>query len=120
MANFPPITMTEKEDSQYFSIEHRDNTVSSTTEDGYEISRPRGTRPPGRDFETGFTDITDADKTLLESFWQSVRSTANIFTWVNPTDGQVVSVRFQGTLRFSYVGIGGSHRWNVQIKLREV
>jgi phage-related protein len=120
MANFPPAGMIEKEDSQYFSVEHRDNTISSTTEDGYEITRPRGTRAPGRDFESGFTEITNADKALLESFWESVRGTANIFTWNDPTTNQTLSVRFQGTFGFKYIGIGGTHRWNLQFKLREV
>ncbi len=120
MADFPPAGMIEGEDSRHFSVEHRDNTVTSETEDGYEITRPRSTRAPGRTFETGFTEISSADKTLLESFWQSVRGNADLFTWVDPTTGQEITVRFKGTMKFQYVGIGGVHSWNAKVQLQEV
>lgn len=119
MADFPPIGMIEGEDSRYFSIEKRDNTVSSEMEDGYEISRPRSTRLPGRIFESGFTDIGDADKERLESFWDGV-TTANLFSWNIPTSNQEIMVRFKGSLKFQYSGAGDTHLWNVQFTLREV
>jgi phage-related protein len=120
MVDFPPLGMIEGEDSKYFSVEYRDNTVSSEMEDGYEISRPRGTRRPGRMFSTGFTDITSADKVLLQSFWESVRGNANLFNWLDPTTGQVLTVRFKGAMKFQYTGTGGTHLWVLQVELKEV
>lgn len=120
MADFPPAGMIEGEDSQYFRVQYRDNTVSSETEDGYEITRPRSTRRPGRVFTTGFTEITSADKALLESFWESVRGNADMFTWDDPTTGTELMVRFKGTLDFEYTGIGGVHQWKLKVELKEV
>lgn len=120
MADFPPAGMIEKEDSQYFSVKYRDNTVSSEMEDGYEVSRPRSTRCPGRIFNSGFTDITSADKVLLESFWESVRGNANMFTWEDPTTGNELMVKFKGGFDFQYGGAGGTHLWTIQFELKEV
>lgn len=119
MSDFPPAGMIEGEDSQYFSIKHRSNTVSSGMEDGYEITRPRSTRRPGRIFSSGFTEITNADKALLESFWEGV-GTYQLFTWTDPTSGVERTVRFDGELDFSYEGIGGYHLWIVKFDLKEV
>lgn len=120
MADFPPAGMIDGEDSKHFSVKYRDNTVSSEMEDGYEITHPRATRPPGRVFTTGFTDISSADKTLIESFWQSVRGNANMFTWDDPTTGDELMVRFKGTLDFTYTGTGGTHLWVVKLEMKEV
>ncbi len=121
MADFPPAGMFENEDSQYFTVKNRDNTVSSEMEDGYEVTRPRSTRRPGRLFTTGFTDIGSADKDLLESFWEDVAAAnANMFTWADPTKGVEIMVRFKGTMDFKYTGTGGTHMWTVQLELKEV
>lgn len=120
MADFPPVGMDSGEDSRFFGVEYRDNTVSTEMEDGYEVSRPRSTRRPGRMFSSGFTDISDADKALLQTFWESVRGNADLFSWDDPTTGTEIMVRFKGTLKFQYAGIGGNHRWNVQFELKEV
>lgn len=120
MSDFPPVGMLNGEDSKFFTIEHQDNTVSTETEDAYQITRPRSTRVPGRVFTTGFTEIPSSDKALLESFWESVRGRANVFSWTDPTTGQEAMVRFAEPLRFQYEGTGGYHTWSVEVKLKEV
>lgn len=120
MADFPPVGMIDGEDSRYYDEEHVDNLISSEAEDGYEITRPRTTRRQGSIFSTGFTDISQADKELLQSFWESVRGGANVFTWDNPITGVTKNVRFKGSLKFTYAGIGGNHRYNCEVQLKEV
>lgn len=120
MSDFPPAGMSAGQDSKHFTVTQQDNSVSTTTEDGYVVSRPRSTRLPGREFSTGFTEISNADKALLEAFWQSVKGNADIFTWDDPTTGQTLNVRFKGQADYRYVGIGGNHQWNVIFKLQEV
>lgn len=121
MSDFPPIGMAEKEDSAYFSQELEDNTIRSETEGGYEFTRPRSTRAPRSSFTTGFTHITQADKAILEAFYKDKRAGASIFTWTNPTNGEELDVRFSGPLQFKYVGMGGTHLWDVvSISLKEV
>lgn len=122
MSDFPPAGMSEGQDSAYFSEQHMDNTVRAETEGGYTITRPRTTRPPKRIWTTGFTEIDQNDKKLLEDFYRAMRGGAMSFTWQHPVTGQVHVVRFGAEgLNFRYVGAGGNHRWTVSgIKLEEV
>ena len=119
MSNFPPAGMASKEDTAFFSHSMKDDVERSETAGGYDYSRPRPTRPPTRLFETGFTDISDSDKALLEQFYEGNR--ASIFTWTDWTNGVEYQVRFAEPLTFTYTGMGPTRRWNTQaIKLRQV
>lgn len=121
MSDFPPVGLSQKEDSSQYDLELEDNTIRSKSEAGYVFTRKRSTRRPRRHFKTGFTSINEADKALLVSFYDSVGGGSSIFTWTDPTDDTEYSVRFVSNLKFDYVGMGETRLYNVHgIKLEEV
>lgn len=117
MAAFP--TLSKPQDSKYFTESQEDPVMRSPVEGGYEFSRPRYTRAPRKMFTTGFTEISDADKTLLQTSWDVHRGGSDVVTWTHPVDG-AMSVRYEGAFSFRYVGIGGFHKWDVKISLKQV
>lgn len=121
MSDFPPAGMTMKEDSSQYDLEQEDNTIRSTMEGGYVFTRPRTTRNPKQKFKTGFSSITEADRTLLRNFYISVKAGASIFTWTDPTDGVEHDVRFAESIKYKYAGMGETRLYDVHgIILEEV
>lgn len=121
MTTYP--VLTQGEDSKKFSVEFEDVAMGSTMEGGYVATRPRHTRTPRRTFNTGFTDISEADKITYETFIGTVRAGSDSFTWIHPTTAESLTVRFKlGTVpKFNYKGYGGNHRWDItSIALEEV
>ena len=118
--SFPPESLSGREDSSKLTSEQVDPTISSSTDGGYLMTRPRYTRKPPINFTTGFTYITQAEKKDLEDFWDEQFGGSRAFAWDNPTDGVRYNVRFAEPMRFSYTGKGGNHRWNVSVKLRTI
>lgn len=120
MSDFPPAGMTQGEDSSKLAPTFKDNTVKTQIEGGYVFTRPRTTRKPRRVFKTGFTEITNDDKILLENFFEMKQCSAP-FTWTDWTTGQEYVVRFLEPIKFDYVGVGETKLWNVpQITLEQV
>jgi hypothetical protein len=125
MADFPIVSLATKEDSAKYGFEQEDNAVKPQMEGGYVLSRPRFTRRPRRTWKTGFTDITNADKLLLEAFYNA-KGTHMSFTYLVPvpdTEGgskETVTVRFKEPLKFTYAGIGATAHWNVEVSLEEL
>ena len=117
MALFPTLSIGQV--PKYFGIEYEDNATKSKTEGGYVLSRPKFSRRPRRTVTTGFEEITQADFDAWESFYRA-HGTYKIFTYVLPTTGEEVLVRFAEPPKPKYVGIGGIHRWNIpNIKMEE-
>ena len=119
MANFPTLT-SRTEDSALYGVEHENPTIRSELDGGYVNTRARFTRTPRRIFSSGFTDISEADRLTLETFWDTVQGGSEAFNWTSPQDGNTYSVRFVEPLVFDYAGHGTNYRWNVRFKLEEV
>ncbi|WP_028449704.1 hypothetical protein [Chitinibacter tainanensis] len=118
MASLP---LNDQLDSSKYSEELEDNTIRHEMEGGYELTRARTTRRGRRTFSIGWTFLSQQQKTLIESFYYSVRGGSGIFQFTVPTTGEVINVRFQGKISFQYIGAGGVHYWNCHdAKLREV
>lgn len=124
MANFP--TITARQDQKFYTEDAEDTGMKSETDGGYEITRPRHTRRPRRIFTTGFTDISNADKTAIQNFYNEV-GTYNLFTWINPVTNTGITVRFSKPVKFKYANAhkltagAVSHRWDSEtIELKEV
>jgi hypothetical protein len=123
MADFP--TLSTQQDQKFYDEVPEDTGMKAETDGGYEITRPRHTRRGRLSFSTGFTNISDADKAALLSFYNSV-GTFNMFNWTRPTGGAAIVVRFVKPPKFKYshaVNTGGvvSHRWDTDtIELKEV
>jgi hypothetical protein len=103
-----------REDSQFFKEAPADPAMRKEIEGGFAITRPRYTRAPPITFTTGWTDISDADKKRLMTFYANQRGGSNSFDYVHPIDGHTVQVRFVGKVEPEYAGFGGNHRWNIK------
>lgn len=112
-------TLTEGQDSKYFTITPDDPAMRAPLEGGYEFTRPRTTRAPRKTYSSGFSFIGDADKALLEAFWDTVKGGSVIFDWVRPNDEVTLAVRFAEPLAWKYVGHGPYRRWDVTFKVKE-
>lgn len=121
MPNFGGNTNLTKEDSSKYSESSESNAISEKTESGYTITRARFKQPRRRTFETGFTNLTEAEKLELQDFEEEVGGTITPFYWRNPQSLELILVQFMGPLNFDYSGSGATRRWDVSgIKLREV
>lgn len=109
-----------KQDAKYFEFAMEDPSFSNETEGGYRISRRRHTRSSLRKtWKSGFTHLSTADKATLDSFYESVGGSADIFDWTNPENNTSYSVRFKDKPKWEYAGIGPLHRWNVSFYVEE-
>ena len=121
MSDFPPAGMVSGQDSARHTVEHADPAMRAVTDGGYEMTRARYTRAPRKTFTTGYTSIKDADKALLEAFWQAHQGGSLAFTWTDLTTGVEETVRFtEQALKFNYVGRGNSHRWDIDLSIKQV
>lgn len=95
-----------------FSEGHIDNALKSSTDGGYVLSRPRYTRSPLRKFTTGFSDLTEAEKESLLTFFNTY-GTYQIFQYTHPITAVQYDVRFEAPPLPKYIGRGGFHFWVV-------
>lgn len=122
MAFFP--TLSKHFDASSFEEEFENpNYGGSDMEGGYSYSRPRFTRKPRRMFGLMFKDITQTDKTALETFWNTHMGGSLAFTFVHPVTAENINCRFskEMKLKFKRVGYGTNHRYDTEkIELQEV
>lgn len=89
-------------------------------EGGYVVTRARHTRKPLRIFKIGYTDISNADKVVLDDFYDTVKGGSLVFTWTDPESLLTYSVRFnKGGLSFKYVGMGNNKRWDCSFEIEQ-
>jgi hypothetical protein len=125
MAYFPITSLLNKQDSGKFGFEQEDVGIRSEMEGGYVLTRPRSTRTPRRTWLTGFTDISNEDKLLLEDFFNE-HGTYLEFTYIVPVpdtlggSNEEVQCRFSEKFVWEYKGFGTNARWNVSMKIEEV
>ena len=118
MSDFPPSGIIE--DGKFLGVSQNDPVQSHSTDGGYKITRPRYTRLPRKVFTTGFTDLSQAQRVTLQSFYDSKRGGSDSFTWTDGTSGTEYTVRFGSELIFKRAMPGSDHRWNTeQITLEE-
>tara|TARA_B100002049_G_scaffold227985_1_gene202132 strand:+ start:303 stop:659 length:357 start_codon:yes stop_codon:yes gene_type:complete len=108
MALLPVLSIGE--DASAFTEDTTDKTKEKKTEAGYRITRPKFTRAPRLIFTSGYQKLTNEDKATLQAFYRE-HGGYKAFEYVHPVDGTVHSVRFIGTLKFQYMGIGEWQRW---------
>ena len=111
--------LTAKEDSQYFTDAPIDGSIKYETEGGLIVTRRRFTRNAGRHIVTGYSFMSQADKTILDRFFVSMGGGAMTFAYNHPTTGESLTVRFESEYKTIYKGIGSNFMWEVtDIKLR--
>ena len=84
------------------------------------FSRPKYSRSARREFQTGFTDLSDAEKLELQAFYVARMGGVEPFYYKNPVSGDLIVCRFTDKLSFKYKGFGGFHFWDVQFVLKEL
>lgn len=119
MADFPP--GTAKEDSKFFNIATPNPAMRNETDGGYTITRPRFTRKPVKTWTTGFTNLSLAQKEVVQAFYETKMGGAVSFTWTDPTSATTYVVRFKGDLKWKYAGHGPTFRFDSDpIELEQV
>jgi len=117
MSIVAPELIISGHDSQKFQETHRaDPAVSFESEGGWIMSRAKYTRRPPVIYTLGFTDISEAEKTIIQDLYAATHGSSDMITgWIHPTSGAVKNVRFkQGPIpQYSYKGRGNNHRWDV-------
>ena len=104
---------TAREDSQYFSDIPIDGSVKYELEGGLIMRRKRFTRDAGRHIITGFSFMSQANKTLLDNFFQSMHGSVLSFTYRHPTTGENLRVFFEDAYKTTYQGVSTNIMWHV-------
>jgi len=116
MAVFPTLTDGSVTPDGWEQTKAFDPTVRSRSEGGYLKTRPRCTRVPKK--WRAVYEMVAADKTTLTTFENTVMVGSDVFTWTNPDDGVVYSVRLLEPIKFS--PIGSKLKWRAELLLEEV
>lgn len=118
--NFP---LTKKPKTPY-QIEYEDNLIRSTTEDGYEITRPRYTKQRKRIVLKW--DIVNSEYTTINNFYTTSTLFGSLpfnltFSTSDSTPNSAITfsstVRFASPPKMTYAGIGV---WELECSFREV
>ena len=102
-------------------IDHVDNSLRAEFQAGYEVRRPRYSRPK-RKFKLTYKGLTTSEKNTLESFFNSV-GTGTLFQWTYPNvpddayAGTVFEVYFDGPPSIRLVS---PNSWQATFTLVEV
>jgi hypothetical protein len=102
-----------REDSSQFEEERVDPAIRKEFEGGFVATRPRYTRAPATKITTGFTNMTQTEYAILQSFWDAKRGGSISFTYIHPTTSASLTVRFAAPLKGKYVGMGNTKLWDV-------
>lgn len=116
MLNWPSIQNPSY--SSNMSEQPEDAVIRNSLDAGYERTRPRHTRN-----RTTWTDITwltmnTADKVTLDNFYKITTGNGSaMFSWTNPADNSVHTVRFVSPPKYSPTSF---NVWEVKVSLQEV
>lgn len=116
---FPTLPSGYKPDSQEFVESVENPALRTELEGGYVASRPKHTRTPRKSWDIKYRGLTNADKSAIETHWNSVRGGSLIFDWVNPQSGVTWSVRYNDAPKWEYVGMGNTQLWDCSFKLEQ-
>lgn len=121
-AYFPPrpeTGWTEKEDAGLYKLTFKSNAIEKETDDGYIYTRPRSTRKPPRLFGTGFTAVNQVHSDIISEMWAQYDK-HRTFSYYNWIDGKTYTVRFSKEPTVTYVGMGETRLYNVEVELMTV
>lgn len=97
--------------------ESEDAVLRSSSEAGYQTTRPRFTRVH-RKFSVKYEGSPQADKNLLDTFYYiTLGNGSAIFQWTHPQTSSVINVRFAKPIKFS---LTFDNHYNIEFSLEEV
>lgn len=118
MADFPPAGLQNKEDASQFELTFEKLTEEFKTDGGYKYTRSKYTRKPHKRLKIGFTAVPEADKILIEDFYNAHFGGHSVFSYRSYEPGRpLYLVRFSGPIGFRYSGIGVSPIWDIACEL---
>lgn len=114
MAAFPTLS---KVPAYPLGEESEDAVIRSSSEAGYQITRPRFTKVR-RKFEVKYEDCTQTDKNSLDTFYYTTLGNGSaIFQWTHPQTSEVINVRFAKPIKSS---LAFDNHYNIEFTLEEV
>ncbi|MEM5786473.1 MAG: hypothetical protein AAGU11_04085 [Syntrophobacteraceae bacterium] len=116
MPSFPTLSDTPDIDG-WEEQRSFDPTIRARSEGGYVKTRPRTTRVPMQ-WKVRYGYLSVSDKASLQVFENSVKVGADAFTWINPVDGFLRTVRFKESVK--YTPAGSRLRWRAEMILEEI
>lgn len=116
---FPTLPSGKVADSAKFEVSKKDPAMRAEMEGGYAVTRARHTRKPPRLFKVAYTSIDNADKTVLDNFYDTVRGGSVIFDWTDPESLVIYQVRFSGSFILRYAGAGNNRLWDCSFDLEQ-
>lgn len=114
-------TLSMDFEAKSYTETKEDPSDRTKMEGGYVQTRRKFTRRPRKTFTFSYTELPDADKILLENFFESVGGGCDIFQFTSP-QGTAFDVRFSKAIDFKFMGVGVSRLfiWSAQVSLEEV
>lgn len=85
------IGFTGLEDSSFFTCSPLDDTIKYEAAGGFVVSRPRYTRSSNITITTGFSDLNESDKEILDRFFQN-NGQWNPFQYILPTGSSTQTI----------------------------
>lgn len=116
MAVFPTLTVTPSIEGWGEELA-QDPTIRTQLDAGYILTRARFTRIPKK-WKVKYGLITQTDKATLETFQNTVKGGAGIFSWTSPVGLTTYSVRFAGPIVFTMRE--SSNWWDSEFTLEQV
>lgn len=116
---FPVLPSGAILDSSKYEVSRSDPAMRAEMDGGYVVTRARYTRVPRRLFKVGYTYLTNPDKLVLDTFYDTVRGGSLIFDWTDPSSAIVYSVRLKSPFSFKHVGAGTTRRWDCSFELEQ-
>ncbi len=112
-----PILSTFPVDRDFMEGPAYDPSIRSQQDDGLIISRGRFTSIKKK-FTMTFNNLNEADKVLLDDFQETVKVGGDTFTWTNPKDDVVYTVRFETPIELRMNNARVTH-WSATFTLIE-
>lgn len=79
---FPGASLSMPPDAKFYDVEVENPAIRTEFEGGYVASRTRHRRSRlRRTFTTGYNNLDDLDRVVLEDFWNLVKGGSVIFSW---------------------------------------
>lgn len=99
-----------------YEEEFEDNVIRSSSEAGYQSSRPRFTRMT-KLLRINYKAISQDDKSTLEDFYANVVKGSDSFYWTDIVANKQYIVKFNSPIKFTYSYVG---YWDCSIEFKEV
>ena len=97
----------------------QDPAIRSQSEGGYVKTRARFTRVTRR-WTVHYAGATQAGKDVIRVFENARLAGSEAFTWTNPEDSTIYTVRFFGLVEYTPWNNAGFTRWDINFILEQV